>query len=60
MNWDRSAELRERTPEGQRTFQYQWLQRFNTEGQRVGVPLDFNAVLPEGLQHRNWGGAEMV
>jgi hypothetical protein len=42
--------------EGQRSFQYQWLQRFNTSGQRVGVPLDLNGVLPEDLQHRNWEG----
>jgi hypothetical protein len=42
--------------EGNREFQYQWLQQFDMEGQRVGVPLDLNEVLPEGLRQRNWEG----
>jgi hypothetical protein len=42
--------------EGNRVFQYQWLQRFDMDGQRVGGPLDLNEVLPEGLRQRNWEG----
>jgi hypothetical protein len=42
--------------EGKRDFQYQWLQRFDMEGKRVGVQLDLNDVLPDGLRKRNWEG----
>ncbi len=42
--------------EGNRVFQYQWLQRFDTVGRRLGVPLDLNQVLPEALRQRNWEG----
>ena len=43
-------------PEGKRAFKYQWLQRFDREGKRVGVPLDLNDVLPDRLRQRNWEG----
>jgi hypothetical protein len=42
--------------EGKKDFQYQWLQRFDMEGKRVGAPIDLNEVLPEGLRQRNWEG----
>jgi hypothetical protein len=42
--------------EGKRDFRYQWLQRFDMEGKRVGPSLDLNDVLPDGLRKRNWEG----
>jgi hypothetical protein len=44
--------------EGKRVFQYQWLQRFDMDGKRVGVPLDLNDVLPEGLRQGTGKGLD--
>ena len=38
------------------TYKHHWMQRFSTNGQRIGEPLDLDAIVEEGLKGANWEG----
>ncbi len=43
---------------GAREYKHHWLQRFSTEGERLGEPLDLDKIAPPNLRGTNWEGLD--
>ena len=54
--WEFIVLLSSANSAGNRKYEHHWLQRFSTEGERLGAPLDLDKIAPPNMRGTNWEG----
>ena len=54
--WEFIVLLSSANSAGNREYKHHWLQRFSTEGDRLGEPLDLDETAPREMRGTNWEG----